>query len=81
MAKLSMKDETGIWLRYAAENLESARVLSESGLFNPCLQNVQQCVEKLMKAVLLEVSVPLIRTHNISMLNRTLADQGLEIDR
>ena len=80
MGKSSMKDETGIWLQYAAENLQSAQVLSESDLFNPCLQNVQQCVEKLMKAVLLELSVPMIKTHSITKLNQTLADRGVEIN-
>ena len=45
-----MKDETKIWIDYAHENLESARILLNSNLFNPCLQNVQQCVEKLKKS-------------------------------
>ncbi len=43
-----MKDETNIWLDYATENLESARILLNSSPFNSCLQNVQQCVEKLL---------------------------------
>lgn len=41
-----MKDETRVWLRYAEENLEAARLLLHQNLYNPCLQNVQQCVEK-----------------------------------
>ncbi len=49
-----MKDETNIWLDYAAENLESARILLNSSLFNSCLQNVQQCVEKLLKSLFAE---------------------------
>lgn len=28
-----MKDETATWLDYAAENLESSRILLDSGLF------------------------------------------------
>jgi len=36
-----MKDETAVWLEYAAENLASAQILLDSGLFNSCLQNVQ----------------------------------------
>ena len=44
-----MKNETRIWLDYAEENLESAKLLRESELFNSCLQNVQQSVEKLLK--------------------------------
>jgi hypothetical protein len=35
-----MKDETQIWLRYADENIQSARILLENNLFNPCLQNL-----------------------------------------
>jgi len=35
-----MKDETKKWLEYADENLRSARLLLDSELFNPCLQNV-----------------------------------------
>jgi len=49
-----MKDETKIWLNYSKENLEASKILMESGLFNPCLQNVQQCVEKSQKALLIE---------------------------
>lgn len=52
-----MKDETKTWLRYADENFDSARVLLESKLFNPCLQNVQQAVDKWLKALLVELSV------------------------
>jgi len=46
-----MKDETKTWLDYADENLRSAKLLSDSELFNPCLQNVQQAVEKALKTV------------------------------
>jgi len=37
-----MKEQTKKWLEYADENLSSAKVLLDNGLFNPCLQNVQQ---------------------------------------
>lgn len=37
-----MKNETKMWLDYSRENYESANILLKSGLFNPCLQNVQQ---------------------------------------
>jgi HEPN domain-containing protein len=36
-----MSDESHTWLRYAEENLRSARLLLEHGLLNPCLQNAQ----------------------------------------
>ncbi|MCI5197776.1 MAG: HEPN domain-containing protein, partial [Candidatus Electrothrix sp. AW5] len=48
-----MRDETRKWFQYAEENLASARLLLQSDLFNPCLQNVQQTVEKALKAVLI----------------------------
>jgi uncharacterized protein (UPF0332 family) len=35
-----MKDETKLWLNYSKENLDSAKILLESKLFNPCLQNI-----------------------------------------
>ena len=41
-----MKDETKQWLNYADENLQSSKILLESHLYNPSLQNSQQCIEK-----------------------------------
>lgn len=35
--RLSMKDETGQWLRYAAENLQAARLLRDHSLLNSYL--------------------------------------------
>ena len=52
-----MKDETQTWLKYANENLRSAKLLLESNLFNPCLQNIQQAVEKWLKALIVESSL------------------------
>ncbi len=52
-----MNGETQLWSRYAEENLRSAEILLESGLFNPCLQNAQQAVEKFLKALLIENSM------------------------
>lgn len=75
-----MKDETTLWLDYAAENLESARILMDSGLFNPCLQNIQQCVEKLLKSVLVELSADLVKTHSISRLKQMIAEKGVDIN-
>ena len=74
-----MKGETRRWMTFAEENLESARILLESKLFNPCLQNTQQCVEKALKAVLIERSLGLIKTHSISELNNILYKDGLEV--
>ena len=75
-----MKDETGKWLRYAEENLRSATLLLEHSLFNPCLQNAQQAVEKLLKVLLIESSIPLQRIHSINMLVGILAERGITIN-
>jgi len=74
-----MNDETKRWLVYAQENLASARVLLDSELYNPCLQNVQQAVEKMLKAVLVESREKLKKTHSINELTRTLADKGFDV--
>jgi len=75
-----MKDETTIWLDYSKENLESAKILLESELFNPCLQNIQQCVEKALKALLIENSIKLKRTHSIYELKNILSNNGLNAE-
>jgi HEPN domain-containing protein len=74
-----MKDETSKWLCYAEENLQSARLLLEHSILNPCLQNAQQAVEKFLKALLIESSIPLQRTHSINMLVGILAERGITI--
>ncbi len=80
MERWYMKDESHIWLDYATENFESARILLDSGLFNSCLQNIQQCVEKLLKAIMVEYSIKLIKTHSISKLKQILEDNGIVIN-
>jgi len=75
-----MKDETRTWLEYANENLRSARLLLENGLFNPCLQNIQQAVEKFLKALIVESSLKLRKTHSINELRNSLFLSGIAID-
>ena len=75
-----MKDETEKWLQYADENLQSAKMLLEGSLFNPCLQNVQQTVEKLLKALLIEFSLTFMKTHSINALTGALSLGGINID-
>ena len=75
-----MKDETKKWLDYADENLRSAKLLFDNELFNPCLQNVQQAVEKMLKAVLVELATKLKKTHSINELVTILAENGLNVD-
>ena len=75
-----MNGEARIWLKYAEENLTSAKILQESELFNPCLQNVQQSVEKALKALFIENAIRFKKTHNISELKNTLLGEGIDID-
>jgi HEPN domain-containing protein len=75
-----MKEQTKMWLEYADENLRSAKVLLESDLFNPCLQNVQQAIEKMLKAVLAESGIKIKKTHSINELVAILNENGLGID-
>jgi len=75
-----MKDETKKWLDYADENLRSAKLLLDSELFNPCLQNVQQAVEKMLKALLVESTKKIKKTHSINELVNILDKHGLNVD-
>lgn len=71
-----MNAETKTWLTYAGENFASAKVLLENGLYNPCLQNVPQAVEKMLKAVLIELDEKPKRTHSIVELATVLGEKG-----
>ena len=75
-----MKDQTKKWLEYADENLRSAKVLLENKLFNPCLQNVQQAIEKTLKAVLSESGLKIKRTHSVNELVTILAENGMKVN-
>lgn len=77
--KWYMKKDTELWLQYADENLKSAEILLNSGLYNPSLQNSQQAVEKYLKAVLIENAAGLTRTHSIRELSGLLLDLGVRI--
>ena len=75
-----MKDETKTWIDYAGENLESSKILLDSKLYNPCLQNVQQSVEKSLKAIFIEKAIKLKRTHDILELKYLLQDNDIALD-
>jgi HEPN domain-containing protein len=75
-----MKNEAKIWLNYAEENLKSAEILLQSLLYNPCLQNAQQCIEKALKALLIEKDIAFKRTHDIFELNNLLITNHVLVD-
>jgi HEPN domain-containing protein len=72
-----MRGAARTWLRYAEENLRSARRLLAHGLLHPCLQNAPQAVEKSLKAVLIARAIPVHRTHSLQELANLLAANGL----
>lgn len=71
-----MKDETRLWLSYAEENFEMARLALERGYLNACLQNAQQTVEKTLKAHLVETRGDFPRSHSIRELVRVAAAEN-----
>jgi len=75
-----MKEETKVWLKYSEENFDSAKILLKSKLFNPCLQNVQQTVEKALKAVLIDNDFKFQKTHDILELRTLLSKKNIDID-
>lgn len=75
-----MKEQTRKWLEYADDNLSSARLLLENKLFNPCLQNIQQSVEKMLKVALIECGIKIKKTHSINELVMILAEKGHKVD-
>jgi len=75
-----MKNEIRQWIDYAEENFISAKCLLGNDLYNPCLQNVQQCIEKALKALLIEKSIKLKRTHSIVELKNIMAKNKIEIE-
>lgn len=75
-----MQEETKNWLKYSEENLEAAKILLESELFNPCLHNIQQCIEKALKSIIIEKNIPFKKTHNIFELKNILAENRITID-
>lgn len=74
-----MKDDTKAWLTYAGENLAAAEILLKQGLYNPCLQNIQQSVEKSLKALLFEKAHSQRKTHSIAELARLLTNHQIAI--
>lgn len=72
-----MSGEHSRWIVYADENLAIARLALDSGYYNACLQNVQQAVEKHLKAILLVRGLGFRKTHSIETLNSKVAGAGV----
>jgi len=75
-----MRDSVKRWFAFAEENLACARIVADKGYYNPALQNVQQAVEKTLKALILQNDLEFRKTHNIQELRGILAAAGLDIE-
>ncbi len=75
-----MKDETQVWLTYAEENFEVAKLALSHGYVNACLHNVQQAIEKALKAVVIEHELEFRRTHSVRELTQLLANADVLVD-
>ncbi len=80
LGKLFMQEETKNWLTYSEENPEAAKILLESELYNPCLHNIQQSIEKALKSLFIEKVIPFKKTHNIMELKKILEKNGISIE-
>ena len=65
-----------LWLKYADEDLRSARVLLEAELYSMVCFHSQQAVEKLLKALLALLGQPIPRIHSLLRL-RKLSEESL----
>jgi len=75
-----MQEEAKRWLAYSEENFEAAKILLQSNLYNPCLHNVQQSIEKALKSVLIEKIISFKKTHNILELKTLLGNIDVAVD-
>lgn len=75
-----MKENTEKWLRFANENIMAARLLLAGKYYNTCLQNLQQTIEKAMKAIIVEHALFFKKSHSILKINKILEEAGIHID-
>lgn len=75
-----MKPETQQWIEYAEQDYQSACILLQSHLYNPCLYHSQQAIEKWLKSIILEHDLAFRRTHSIQGLVNILSENGMIAD-
>jgi len=73
---LYMRTATAAWLLEAQDDLDSAIILRDHGKFRGACLHGQQCVEKLLKTLLLEKGRRPARTHDLVELLNAVAREG-----
>jgi len=63
-----------IWLKYALDDLQSAKVLLKEGIYNMVCFHSQQAVEKLLKSFIATHNSEIPRIHNLIRLNEICED-------
>ena len=59
-----------IWLKFAFDDLQSAKVLLEGGIYNMVCFHSQQAVEKLLKSIMAAYQQGIPRIHNLVRLHK-----------
>lgn len=54
-----------LWLKYAFDDMQSAKVLLEEGIYNMVCFHAQQAVEKLLKSFIAAYHQGIPRIHNL----------------
>ncbi len=73
-----MSEQAERWLAFAQEDLLTAQVVFDSGLYNQVCFHAQQCVEKAVKGTLLHLGKSPPRIHAITDLLRLLPHGWLD---
>lgn len=71
-----MKKESDEWAKIALEDFQSAGYLFDKSLYRMVCYHSQQAVEKILKAILTEHDIEIVRTHNILDLNNAVEKIG-----
>ena len=79
--KFFMKKQAKEWLKFARNDLQSAKVLvNQDHLTTVVAFHVQQCIEKSFKAILELYNEKVPRVHDLRKLLQLLKDEGINID-
>ena len=77
---LYMRKVTQAWIGEAKEDLESASILLQHGKYRGACFHSQQCVEKALKAVILEKGRRPSRTHDLVELLKAAGAEGAQVN-